>query len=61
MAADIFKAGMLIQVINTSMENMEVYLSDKDDKKALEMLRLNKAECENMIKIAKEAALLMRT
>ncbi len=60
MAADIFKAGMQIQVINASMENMETYMSNNDEKKALEMLRLNKKECLNIIEIAKKAADLMR-
>jgi hypothetical protein len=31
---------------------MEEFLSDKDEKKAIEKLRLNKKECQSMIEIA---------
>ena len=48
MAAEIFKAGMQIQVINASMGNMMMFLSNNDEKKALELLRLNRKECESM-------------
>lgn len=49
MVANIFKAGMQIQVVNASMENMESYLSESDEKNAIERVRLNKNECEEMI------------
>ena len=40
---------MQVQVVNASMGSMELYVSDKDEKKGLEKLRLNKDECEAMI------------
>ena len=59
MAAQIFKAGMQIQIVNTSMETMESYLGDPDPRKALETLSLNENECTTMIGLAKEAGDIM--
>ena len=50
---------MQVQIVNSSVETMEEFLSDKDEKKAIEKLRLNKKECQSMIEIAQEAAQLM--
>lgn len=48
-AVKVFKAGMQVQIVNSSVETMEEFLCDKDEKKAIEKLRLNKKESQSMI------------
>ena len=38
----IYSAGMQMQIVNSSMENIESILNDKDPKKAFDMLKYNK-------------------